>query len=102
MKRRREIHILHEAAPLKQALVSFFSFDLAGLIPIVPYVLGLKGAFYISIALVFIVLFIIGILRGRFTRKFWIKSGFEMLFVGGAAAVVAYLTGYFIGNIISK
>jgi VIT1/CCC1 family predicted Fe2+/Mn2+ transporter len=93
---------MHEAAPLKQALLAFLSFDLAGLIPIVPYVLGLKGAFYISITLVFIVLFIIGILRGRFTRKFWIKSGFEMLFVGGAAAVVAYSTGYIIETIILK
>ncbi len=93
---------LHEAAPMKQATVTFFSFDIAGLIPIIPYVLGLKNAFLISIISVFVVLFIIGAFKGSFTKKHWFRSGCEMLSIGGFAAVIAYSTGYFIESVILK
>jgi VIT1/CCC1 family predicted Fe2+/Mn2+ transporter len=90
----------HEAAPLKQGLVAFLSFDLAGLVPLLPYIFGMRNSFYISVALVFAVLFLIGALRGKFTRKHWFKGGCEILLIGGMAAVVAYLTGYVIENFI--
>ena len=91
-----------EASPFKQGLISFFSFDVAGLIPLLPYVFGLNNAFYISVLLVFVVLFTIGVLKGLFINKHWLKSGLEMLLVGGMAAVVAYLTGHILESLISK
>ncbi len=92
----------HDATPFKQALITFVSFDMAGLIPLLPFIFGLKNAFYISIGLVFIVLFIIGIFRGVFTKKHWYKSGCEMFLIGGLSAVIAYSTGYVIDKFILK
>jgi VIT1/CCC1 family predicted Fe2+/Mn2+ transporter len=91
-----------EASPFKQGLISFFSFDIAGLIPLLPYVFGLNNSFYISITLVFIALFVIGVLKGLFIKKHWLRSGFEMLLVGGMAAVIAYLTGHILEGLVSK
>jgi vacuolar iron transporter family protein len=92
----------HEAAPFKQALVAFVSFGAAGLVPLIPYIFGFKNAFWVAVTLVFLVLFLIGALRGFFTNKRWFKSGLKIMIVGGAAAVVAYLTGFIIEHIILK
>ena len=82
-----------EVSPIKHALVTFAAFDLAGLVPLLPYVTGMENQFYVSVVFVILVLFLIGTLRGKFTKKHWYVSSLEMLLVGGLAAVVAYLTG---------
>lgn len=90
----------HEAAPFRQGIVTFLSFDIAGLMPLIPFIFGLENAFYYSVAIVFMVLFLIGALRGKFTRKHWFQSGCEILAIGGVAAVVAYVAGYVIEKIV--
>ena len=82
-----------EASPFKQAIVTFFAFDIVGFIPIFPYVVKMQNSFSVSVILMVITLFLIGSLRGRFTKKSWFRSGCEMLLIGGLAATVAYLTG---------
>src|SRR4030042_5676466 len=86
------------ASPFRQGLIAFLSFDIARVIPLIPYVFVIGKRFELSLALVFILLFIIGVIKGKYTRKGWLRSGSEMLIIGGFAAVVAYSTGYVIKN----
>ncbi len=41
-------------------------------------------------------MFALGALKTKFTDKSWVKSGLEMLIVGGLAAAAAYFIGYFV------
>jgi vacuolar iron transporter family protein len=85
---------IEEGSPVKHAGVTFFSFGIAGLIPLVPYVLNLQPKFLLSSILVVLTLFAVGSLRSKFTKGKWLVNGLEMLAVGGLAAAVAYLAGF--------
>ncbi|HEX8968232.1 MAG TPA: VIT1/CCC1 transporter family protein [Chloroflexota bacterium] len=86
-----------DANALRGALVMGGSFGLAGLIPILPYlVLSVQTAVYVSIGLAAILLFGIGALKSRWTRRNWLISGAE-IFVLGAIAGIA---GYFFGTLL--
>jgi VIT1/CCC1 family predicted Fe2+/Mn2+ transporter len=87
-------------SPLKSALVTFISFNLIGIIPLLAYVLSYfsdsfrSNTFTLSIILTSIAFFIVGSVKGRIIGKRWVFSGFETLLIGGAAAVIAYVVGY--------
>lgn len=83
-------------SPLPHSIITFFSFVIAGVIPLLPYLAGIRGGFYLSAFLVLMSLFTVGVVRTRFTKKKWLLGGVEMIAVGGLAAAVAYLTGYFV------
>ncbi len=85
-------------SPFPHALVTFFSFMIAGFLPLLPYLLGIKEPFFISAFLVGITLFLVGALRCLFTKKKWYLGGIEMFLIGGAAAWVAYITGYLLNK----
>ncbi|KKQ98044.1 MAG: hypothetical protein UT24_C0005G0063 [Candidatus Woesebacteria bacterium GW2011_GWB1_39_12] len=85
-----------EASPFKQGLVTFLSFNFAGLIPLFPYILNIRPRFYTSLFLVFFAMFVIGAIKGKYTRKSRVRSGVEMLLIGGFAAFVAYGVGFLI------
>ena len=44
-------------------------------------------------------LFILGAAKSKITQSNWLKSGFEMLVIGGLAALVAYGVGVILGSI---
>ncbi|MES0864060.1 VIT1/CCC1 transporter family protein [Ruegeria sp. SCPT10] len=79
--------------PIKAALATFFAFLLAGLIPLLPFLIALENAFAISAWMTMGVFFAIGALKSRWSLVRWWKSGFETLLIGGAAAAIAYLVG---------
>ena len=89
-----------EGSAIKQSVVVFVSFVIAVLFPLLPYLSSIDGSFSASVVTVVLILFGVGMLRSYFTRKNAIKSGIEMLLVGGLAAVVAYYTGFFIDKIV--
>lgn len=89
-----------EGKPLKHGVITFISFNLAGLISLIPFVLGLNDGFFVSSVMVFLSLFAVGALRSRFIKKSWVQSGLEMLFVGGFAALVAFWVGYLVETIV--
>lgn len=91
-----------EARPMKGALVTLFSFMVAGFIPLLPYVLLGRGENTFLYALLFTILalFTIGALRSVFIQRSWLYAGIEMLMVGGLAAVVAYGVGFIIKQIM--
>lgn len=100
---RNEFHMTQESVePLKGALVTFGSFLLVGFIPLVSYVfkpvLGLDGnqTFVLTIAMTLFALFVVGAIKSRFSLQGWFLSGVSTAFIGGSAAAIAYLVGYFL------
>ncbi len=86
--------------PIKNALVTFFSFVAFGFVPLLSYLAArlvpgfiVQWAFPLAIGLTAVTLFLLGTLKTRFTDIPWWKSGLEMLFVGGSAAGTAYGIG---------
>jgi VIT1/CCC1 family predicted Fe2+/Mn2+ transporter len=95
-----ELGMLEETgSPLINGLVTFSAFVLAGAVPLLIYLLGLvifvpaQAAFPVSILLSGLALFGLGAAKVLVTRLNPLRSGFEMLLVGGLAAVVAYVVG---------
>ena len=93
-----------EDEPIKNALVTFFSFFIFGLVPLLAYILStfipfmLENAFLLASILTGTTLFTLGAVKSRITQSNWMRSGMEMLTVGGLAAVVAYLVGFVLGG----
>ncbi len=87
-------------SPLKNAVVTFLSFAVFGLIPILAYVLAYPFAFFrqntfaVACALTLLTLFTLGAVKVKVTGKHFLKSGLETVTVGGLAAFAAYLVGH--------
>lgn len=79
--------------PMRAAIATFLAFLVAGMIPLLPFVLGLDGAFRLSAIATAVVFFSIGALKSRWALTPWWRSGFETLLIGGAAASIAYGVG---------
>ncbi|WP_300071041.1 VIT1/CCC1 transporter family protein [uncultured Ruegeria sp.] len=79
--------------PIKAALATFGSFLLAGLIPLMPFLLSVERAFATSACMTLVVFFAIGALKSRWSLAPWWRSGIETLLIGGLAASIAYLVG---------
>jgi len=90
------------ARPIKGALVTLVAFMVAGLVPLAPYIFfaGAGNTFLYASIFTAIALFSVGAARSIYSESSWFKAGFEMLFVGGIAAFVAYGIGFAISNII--
>ncbi|MBM6615146.1 VIT1/CCC1 transporter family protein [Desemzia sp. RIT804] len=90
--------------PIKNALVTFFSFFIFGLVPLLAYVFAqfipgiVSYSFFLASGLTGLTLFILGALKSRVTHSNWIKSGLEMLIIGGFAALFAYIVGFLLGK----
>ena len=88
-----------ESNPLLHGVATFVAFLLAGSLPLVIYLLGLgftiphAVTFPISMTLSGLALFALGAMKVLVTKLNPVRSGFEMLIVGGLAAGVAYAVG---------
>ncbi len=91
------------SSPLKNALVTFFSFLIFGFVPVGIYLIakfipGLNNhLFLLDCLLTSLTLFILGSLKTKITNRNWFLSGLEMLIVGGLAATAAYGVGALLG-----
>ena len=81
--------------PSKHGLATALAFSSAGILPLIPYFFGIPQhlQFSVAIAATAAALFTVGALRTLVTGKHWIRSGLEMLVVGGIAAITAYVVG---------
>ncbi|MCX8049610.1 MAG: VIT1/CCC1 transporter family protein [Methylohalobius sp.] len=78
------------------ALATFLGFAVAGLVPLLPYLVPefpLERIFWTSSLLTGLTFLTIGLLKGHILRHSLLKSGLETLLVGGAAAGLAYAVG---------
>lgn len=79
--------------PMRAALATFGAFLVAGMVPLVPFIASLPGAFTISAWMTGCSFFAIGALKSIWSLSPWWRSGLETLGIGGAAASIAYLVG---------
>jgi len=86
-----------EGSPIQGALIMGAAFGLGSLPPIAPYVfLSVEVATWASVVATGVVLFGIGVLKSRWTRASWVRSGFEILALGAFAGIA----GFFFGNLL--
>lgn len=88
--------------PLQHGLVTFGAFLVAGMIPLIPYVLGIFATqqFLVSSLLAGFAFFSVGAARTFITKGSFLKGGLEMLLVGGMAAFVAYGIGWWVKGLV--
>lgn len=94
-----------DESPVGNAVATFVSFGVFGFLPILAYVLGLfipalePWRFTLACLLTGATLFGLGAVKTRITGKSWLRSGAEMLLLGGVAAVAAYGIGALLGGL---
>lgn len=100
-----ELGILEDdESPIKNALFTFFSFLICGFVPLATTVYSLyfpdiiNDTFTISSIMTAVMLFILGYAKGIVSGVNKIKSGIEILLLGGLAATAAYFVGQFLGK----
>ncbi len=94
-----------ERTARRAATVTFVSFVVLGTTPLVPFLLGLvvpmeAWAFELSTLGTAMAFCLIGVMKGRVTRRSAVKGAAETLLIGGAAAVVAYAVGWFLKGLV--
>jgi len=93
--------------PAWDGLVTFTSFVVFGLFPLLGYLLTIGSdltdleKFGISICMTGVMLFILGAIKSTFTTQSWWSSGIEILFFGGFTAAVSFLIGWFVDTLIT-
>jgi VIT1/CCC1 family predicted Fe2+/Mn2+ transporter len=90
------------ASPWKSALVTFGAFVFIGTLPLLPFLfpgLAMQQQFVLSAVAAAVVFFSIGMLKSMVFAKPVLLSGLSTLLTGGAAASLAYLTGYLLREI---
>lgn len=93
-------------SPLAMGAVTFFSFIFVGLIPLLVYVFDymtepqIQYVFRTSIILTSVAFILIGWLKSIVNETSKLKGMAETLFLGAAAAVLAYYVGNFLERII--
>ena len=91
-----------QKSPLKTAGSTYFGFIVIGIIPLLSYVLSYffpffqQNTFKIAVVMTLAALVTIGVIKRYVTKKDLWKSVAETVFVGGAAAVIAYYIGFFL------
>lgn len=100
---RNEFNLTNENInPLKGGLFTFISFVTIGFIPLAAYTfqpllnLNADQAFLTTCAATLGALFIVGLVKARVTMRSYLLAGFETMAIGGLAATIAYLVGYFL------
>jgi VIT1/CCC1 family predicted Fe2+/Mn2+ transporter len=84
----------------KAALSTFTAFVVCGLVPLVPYLFGVRNSFGVSSVLTGATFFLIGSLKSRWSTSSWLRSALETLFVGALAAILAFAVGILLKGIV--
>jgi len=85
-------------SPFGAAAGSFLAFAAGATLPVVPYLfLRETSAFWLSLGLSLVALFIVGAGVSLLTGRSALASGFRQTLIGGAAAAVTYGVGVLIG-----
>ncbi|MEK6825297.1 MAG: VIT1/CCC1 transporter family protein [Nanoarchaeota archaeon] len=93
--------------PFKTAIATFFSFIIIGIIPLLSFVCAvflptlITLQFTLSFLLTGVALIIVGAVKGTIVKKHPFHSSLETLFIGGVAALLAYVVGAGVKAIIN-
>lgn len=83
--------------PFKSALATFFAFLFVGTVPLIPFLISgwdMHLQFIVSACFAGLMFFSIGAAKSLVFAKPVFRSGLRTLLTGGAAASLAFLTGY--------
>lgn len=98
-----------DESPIKNGMVTFASFVVFGLIPLLAYIAtanvtektsGSDTVFIIACVLTALTLFALGAVKAKIVRQKWWLGGGNMLLVGIVTATVSFLIGLIISEII--
>jgi len=85
--------------PFFTGLATFFSFLVFGAIPLIPFMLATTASarevFILSAVGTFLALVVLGLMKWRVLGNKFVKSLFEVILIGGTAAIVAFFVGTF-------
>lgn len=79
--------------PLHVAVATFLAFLLAGMIPLLPFLIEVNDAFAASAVMTMATFFAIGAAKNLWSLNSWWRSAIETSLIGGAAAILAYGVG---------
>jgi VIT1/CCC1 family predicted Fe2+/Mn2+ transporter len=87
-----------DTKPFWGSIVMFFSYFIAGLIPLAPYMfVSTNGALYVSVGVSLLALFILGLVGGSLTHGKILSRGVRMMLIGGIAIIAGMLAGLTFG-----
>lgn len=86
-------------SPWLAAAATFSAFIACGLIPLLPYLIGLNSPVTLSMVMTGGVFFTIGSVKSRWSTASWLSSGLTTLAVGSMAAGLAYGVGVLLGRL---
>lgn len=87
--------------PTRAAAMTFAAFLVVGLVPLIPFLfpnLGITEAFVASSLATALAFFAVGFAKGVVMGREALRSGAETLLMGGGAAVIAFVVGYWLRN----
>jgi VIT1/CCC1 family predicted Fe2+/Mn2+ transporter len=94
---------------LKDSFIMFCSFAFFGFMPLLAFCvfpliwphLSHHQLFVIACVITGLTLFCLGSLKAKFGAAHWLRSGLEMLVLGGACATIAFVIGRLVGEMAS-
>lgn len=92
--------------PIKAGLATFFSFLLIGLIPLLSFIFAFISPILIGYELILssiltaIALLTVGWIKGEVVGKHPLRAALETLLIGGVAAIIAFLVGYYLRGLV--
>jgi len=96
-----EYGLPHEVrSPWIAAISTFTAFLVCGLVPLLPYLIGMEHSFAISVTLTGIVFATIGSVKSRWSTSSWWHSGLTTFLVGAIAASLAYVAGVIVKRLL--
>lgn len=85
----------HLDNPIAGAVLMFVSYFLAGLIPLLPIIIiSFPTSIYVGVTSALTGLFVLGYIKGKIVQVSPLRSGLEILTIGGAATVLGLLAGW--------
>jgi VIT1/CCC1 family predicted Fe2+/Mn2+ transporter len=87
-------------SPWRAGAATFSAFLGCGLVPLLPFVAGVRDPFAVAALATGLVFGAIGALKSRWSPHPWWRAGLETVAIGGAAAAVSYGVGAWLRGIV--
>ena len=87
-------------SPWIAAISTFTAFLICGLVPVLPFALGMDHALVVSVILTGVVFVAIGSIKSKWSTSPWWRSGLATLSVGAIAALLAYAAGVIVKRLV--
>lgn len=84
----------------KAAAATFVGFLICGLVPLIPFLLGLPNAGWVALGMTAVTFAAIGMGKSRWSLSPWWQSCLETLGIGLSAAIVAFGIGHVLNGVL--